>query len=71
MKQINKLSKSELLNLIYHNLPFTIYTEHPCECACCGTHPSDQMVEIDSKYLPSLMTSPYYYVCDSCDKDLE
>jgi len=33
-RPINDLTKSELLNLIYQNLPST--TDHPCMCAACG-----------------------------------
>ena len=61
MKSITEPSKDELLGLIYHNMPHTLYVDHPCECAVCGSHNCDELVEIYNRWVKF-----YYYECDRC-----
>jgi hypothetical protein len=60
MKNIEELSKSELLDLIYHELPSTFFVDHPCQCALCGTC-NDIYVEHHGR-----KTLVYSYICDRC-----
>lgn len=54
MKQIDKLSKDELLSLIYNNFEGkTLFNVHPCECASCGQKKVEE--------------GGYYYICDRCN----
>ena len=62
MRKISDLSKSELLNLIYHKLPQTVFNDHPVECACCGKGP-ENTVELLGE-----TRTVYWFICDSCDE---
>jgi hypothetical protein len=56
MKRIRDLTKNELLSFIINNMPSDTDTfTENCECAVCGK--SNETI--------------YYYICDSCNIQLE
>lgn len=61
IRKIEDLSKDELLGLIYHQMGNTLYGEHPCQCACCGTDPR-RGVDMYGKTWPV-----YWFSCDECE----
>ncbi len=68
MKKIEELSKTELLSLIYHELP--IHKHHPVQCVACGTVPYEQPQEIEYKSQNKtfkITVTMYSYVCDHCE----
>ena len=58
MAKIEDLNKDELLGLIYHLVPTTHTSNHPCFCACCG-----EGYDKKKEYNPK----PYWYICGNCD----
>lgn len=60
-KSIESLSRTELLSLIYNNLPRTLTETHPCVCAACGEE------EIALKRVDDTVVKVYGYVCDECE----
>ncbi len=70
MKKIEELSKTELLSLIYHELPDTYFKTHPVQCASCGTIPHDQLQKVEYKTgnkTFKLSAPMYSYMCDACE----
>jgi hypothetical protein len=60
MKNLDELSKDELLTLIKHYLPNTLTEGHPCYCFVCGD------LEHDVCYNDGTKVEAYGYECDEC-----
>ena len=70
MPQIDELSKDELLGLLYHLLPDTLTSKHPCYCAACGKDFTGETVTV--KYPDKDRTvEAYGYICDRCNESFE
>jgi hypothetical protein len=63
--EIAKLSRNELLGLIYHNLPNTIFNDHPVFCASCAKGYEADLVSISQ----DLVVAPLGYICDRCEEN--
>lgn len=66
-KKLEELSKEELLSLIKHNLPTTLFDGHPCFCASCGTENDVKPINVESRN-GWLVVDPLCYLCDECQK---
>ena len=61
MANIEDLTRDEILGMIYHELPNTLTSVHPCFCASCGTgYDENTIYEVE----------PYWYICDQCNESL-
>lgn len=84
IKPIKSLSKEELLNLFYHLVPTTVFTNHPCLCVVCGDLPvvgKKILVKENGKpllgrtskdkfkKLHKVYAKVYGYICDKCEAD--
>ena len=65
LRPIKDLSKAELLSLIYHNLPRTLYEDHPCECGACGEDPIGITEVVIGLQKRTVQT--HGFVCDECN----
>lgn len=59
LRNIEDLSKEELLGIIYNYLPNTLIRKHPCYCVCC----------FYGYIEPVEGVQPYGYECDSCSAE--
>lgn len=61
MPKLENLSKEELLGLIYHLVPTTYTSNHPCICASCSKGDDEEHEHKDEAY---------FYICDDCEASL-
>lgn len=65
--KIDDLSKQELLSLIYHHLPNTIYIDHPCYCAVCSKGYKESKAGPRTTPRGSII-EPLTIICDECEE---
>lgn len=60
MPPISELSRSELMCIIWHHLPDTMWDIHPCRCTVCE-RTNDEVLDVKFKDVAVLE-----YICDGC-----
>ena len=62
MPNIEELSKTELLGIIYNYIPDTLFFKHPCYCVGCGKDYSGDLVDVHFKEGETRTVEPYIYM---------
>ena len=64
--KISELTKDQLLGLIYHFKPDTLWDVHPCYCAACGKDYIGEKVIVEGRE-----ATAYPIICNDCEEKEE